>query len=395
MTTYGASDAGFLRKPFAVILEERKARARSLLGAQLTLDDKDPYGAVVHSNAEELDQIWQLLEVAYYGFDARNAEDFLLFSLGDLTGLPRLPAKVGICDSVTVNLDANQSYAAGALVAHVTGDAANRWVNRDPIVSTTAGNYTGNVFVSEGTGSTYTAPTASLAVIAQRVSGWNSVTNTADAIDGKDAESPGAFRVRLMQSVAIAGSASTRGIRSDVAAVNGVLEVKVYENDTDFTVGVLPPHCVHVVVYDGLIPGANDNEIAQAIYSSKAGGIPAYGTTNSGTALDGNDDQVTVDFDRATITQLYCTVEVIAPAGTSEDLVKDAIKATVPTTIGTTLVFLKAKASPISVNGVDDVTIFKLDTHAAPDNEESNLVPGETEIYNLDSANISVTVVTS
>jgi hypothetical protein len=75
--------------------------------------------------------------------------------------------------------------------------------------------------------------------------------------------------------------------------------------------------------------------------------------------------------------------------------VKDAIKATVPTTIGTTLVLLKAKASPISVNGVDDVTIFRLDTHATPDNEESNLVPGETEIYNLDSANISVTVVNS
>jgi uncharacterized phage protein gp47/JayE len=251
MTTYGASDAGFLRKPYAVILDEIKSRVRALMGAQLTLDDKDPFGAIIHATAEQLDQIWQLLEIAYYGFDGDNAEDFLLFALGSLSAVSRLPASVGVCDSVTVNLDANKTFAAGSLIAHVSGDAANRWVNRDEIVSTTAGNYTGNVFESESTGAAYTAPAASLTVIAQRVGGWNSVTNVSDAIPGKDAESPGEFRVRRNESLAIAGSASTNGIRSDVAAVNGVVQVVVYENDTDATVGVLPPHSIHVVVYDG------------------------------------------------------------------------------------------------------------------------------------------------
>lgn len=392
MPTYGASDAGFLRKPYAVILDEMKARVRALIGVQLTLDDKDPFGAIVHATAEQLDQLWQLLEVAYYGFDVENAEDFLLFALGSLTGLPRLPAVVGVCNSVTVTLDANRTFAAGALVAHVSGDATNRWVNRDEIVSVAAGTYTGNVFQSESAGAAFAAPAGSLTVIAQRVSGWTAVTNVADAVPGSDAESPGDFRVRFAESNAISGSASTNGIRSDVAAVDGVVQCVVYENDTDFAIGSLPAHSVHVVVYDGVIPAASDTEIAQAIQNSKAGGVTAYGTTDSGAAIDGNGDPVTINFDRALITELYCNVTVVAPNGVSEDLVKAAIQSVVPTSIGVAMNFLRAKSSPLGVASVDDVSAFTLDTHAAPDNDSTNLTPAATEIYNLDSANINVTV---
>jgi hypothetical protein len=137
---------------------------------------------------------------------------------------------------------------------------------------------------------------------------------------------------------------------------------------------------------------ASDTEIAQAIQQSKAGGVTSYGTTDSGIAIDGNGDPVTINFDRATITELYCNVTVLAPNGVSTDLVKSAIQAIVPTKTGATLNFLKAKSSPLGVDSVEDVTSFTLDTHAAPDNDSANLTPAATEIYNLDSANINVVV---
>src|SRR5690606_32312476 len=95
MTDYGATSTGFNRKPFSVILSDIKARTRGLVGEQLTLDDKDPFGAIVHSASEEIDLAWQALELAYYGFDAKNAEDFLLFALGSMTGLTQDDEKQG------------------------------------------------------------------------------------------------------------------------------------------------------------------------------------------------------------------------------------------------------------------------------------------------------------
>jgi uncharacterized phage protein gp47/JayE len=391
MPTYGATSTGFARKTYAAILDSIKARTRALVGAQLTLDDRDPFGAIIHATAEELDLAWQGLEVAYNAFDPLNAEDFNLFALGSLTGVEQLAAQKGECPNCTVNLDAGKTFAPGTLVAHAEGNPANRWVNRDAIISTTAGDYADITFVSEGAGSLYAAPSGSLTVIAQRVSGWNSITNLEDARSGKDAESADDFRIRREESLAIQGSASTSGIRADVAAVEGVIQVRCYENNTDFTVGGLPPHSCRVVVWDGSPAQASNDEIAQAIFDSKAAGITAYGSL-SGNATDANGATVSVTFDRAAVVQLYCEVTVTAPGGASVSAVKSAIQAKVPTTVGATLVFISAKAAALSVAGVTDVPTFKLDTIDPPANTSANLVPTATQIYLLDNSNIDVTV---
>jgi uncharacterized phage protein gp47/JayE len=387
---YGITATGFNRKPFAAILADMKTRTRSYVGALLTLDDKDPFGAILNSVAEEIDQVWQGLEPCYYSYDPLNAEDFLLFALGDLTGVTQNPAEKGEVQ-LTLGLEASKTYAAGELVAHVNGDAANRWVNRSVVTSTTAGDYAGIWFDSEGAGSYFAAPAGSLTVIAERKTGWLTVNNPADASPGVDAESADDFRIRRDESVGIQGSASASGIRADVAAVEGVIQVRVYENNTDATVGVLPPHSYRVVVWDGVIPQASDDEIAQAIIDSGAAGIYSYGVL-SGNAIDANGDVVVVNFDRATVVPLYCEVTVTATGGADTAAIKAAIQAKVPTTIGSPLVFIAAKAAALAVTGVTDVPVFKLDIIDPPVNTSANLTPTNTEIYNLDTAEIAVTV---
>ncbi len=396
MTVYGATPTGFSRKPFDAILASIKSRARALIGAELELDDKDPYGAIVHAASEQIDLVWQALEPAYYGFDPLNAEDFLMFALGSMSGLEQLPPTYGICDSCSVTLEANKTFLPGKMIASVDGNAANRWANRDTVSSTTAGVYTGIVFLSESTGALYAAPAGSLTVIAQRVGGWTAITNVTDAVPGNDAESVDDFRVRREESLAIQGSASPGGVQADVAAVEGVIQVKVYENATELPT-TIPPHSLHVIVWDGLVPLANNNEIAQAIHDSKAGGISTVGIATVGSAvgiaIDGNGNNVEIAFDRATVTSLYCEVTVLAPNGTSEAAVKAAIQAKVPQVIGGKLIFLSVNASPLTVDGVTEVPVFKLDVVDPPLNISANITPAAEEILVLDSSNITVTVI--
>jgi uncharacterized phage protein gp47/JayE len=387
---YGVTTEGYSRKPFAKILEGIQSRTRGYVGAKLALDDKDPVGALAHAAADELDRLEQGIEAGYYSFDVDNAVDFLLFALGSLTGTPRLAARKGtvLC---TVNLDASKTFAAGTMVGHVDGDATNRWVNVLEVVSTTAGNYTNVQFESELAGSAAVAPAASLTVIAQRVAGWNSITNPADATAGKDAETAAEFRVRREQFVAQAGNGTAAAVRAAVANLEGVIDVKVYENDTDATVGALPPHSLQVVVWDGELLEASDDSIAQAILDSKPGGITAIGALD-GIAIDLNGNEKTIDFDRVTIVPLYCEITVTAPLGASADAIKAAIQAVVPQRGGDSVVFLAAKSAALSVAGVTDVTVFKLDTVDPAVNTSANITSDETEIFDLDSADIDVTI---
>jgi hypothetical protein len=43
--------------------------------------------------------------------------------------------------TLTLDLDASQSYAPGDIAFHVIDEPTNRWLNRDNVVSTLAGSY--------------------------------------------------------------------------------------------------------------------------------------------------------------------------------------------------------------------------------------------------------------
>jgi uncharacterized phage protein gp47/JayE len=390
MTTYGITDEGFERKPHAVILQEIKDNTRLYCSEpELTLDDKDPIGALAHTDADMFDRLWKLAELCYYGTDIQNAEGFSLFALGTLIDLARAPARKGVMKYATCNFDAGKTFAIGDLVASVQGNDANRWVNAEAVTTTTSGDYP-VLFESEGTGSDYTALAGTLTVIAQRKTGWNSITNATDAVAGKDAETEDEFRISHQLAVASQGNATPNAIKREVSKVDGVIDVIVYENDTDATVGGLPPHSIQVIVWDGAAEDADDDEIATAILK-KAGGIESYGTTDSGQGTDANGNTRTVLFDRSEVIDLYCEIECTAPNGADEDAIKAALQGKLPTRTGDTVIVFAVRAAALIVAGVTDVPVFKLDTIFPPVNTSSNIAPSSTQRFQLDSSNITVT----
>lgn len=120
-----------------------------------------------------------------------------------------------------------------------------------------------------------------LTKIAQTAPGWDAITNLGAATVGTETETRANFERRRQESVAINARGTPPAIRAAVFAVDGVLDVFVYDN---FTNAVLNygatnyPLAAHSV-YVGVI-GGDDRAVADAIWSRKDLGCDMNGNTS-------------------------------------------------------------------------------------------------------------------
>lgn len=107
---------------------------------------------------------------------------------------------------------------------------------------------------------TKTGPIAVIAnsiSIYQAISGWDSATNPADGVTGRDVESPQDFEYRRQQSVAINAKGTPDAIYGAMFALPGVLDCFVIDNPLNTTVDYgstnypLAPHSVCVSIAGG------------------------------------------------------------------------------------------------------------------------------------------------
>ncbi len=114
--------------------------------------------------------------------------------------------------------------------------------------------------------------------IVTQIPGWDSVTNIAAGIVGRNEESRQEFATRIQKSVAVNSQGSTDAIYAALANLPGVVAVVVLENDTDKAVekeGVnITAHSICISIY-----GGNNNDIAETIYNKKDMGCGTIGNT--------------------------------------------------------------------------------------------------------------------
>jgi uncharacterized phage protein gp47/JayE len=375
---------GYSRRTLDTVLTSIQGVLRGKISAKLDLTDRAVLGNTSNLDADSIDQLEQLIEECYHAFDPDNASDDRFVALSLLSGVPRRGETTGLV-TVTLDLDAAQSYAPGDLAAHVVDEPSNRWINRDAVVSTTAGEYFA-VFESELPGAAAIAEAATLTVIATPVSGWNDpVTNAAAATPGTDIESIAALRIRRELALSIGGSRTRGAIRGKLALLDGMIGVEVFENTTSVTdANGIGPHGVRVVAWDGSPAAADDDAIAQIIYDHKAEGILSHGAS-SGTAQDSVVGPVVIAFDRATTSAVTVTVEIESQTGVSIDDVQDAILAAMPARVGLEVTFNKLASSVFKVAGVDDWVTFTINGGIV------DLAAVQNRIYLLDEGDITVT----
>lgn len=299
--------SGLIRPSVEEIFNRIRDKARAGISATLDFTVPAPLGVLASIWAEMLGEAYEALQVAYDGFDRDKTENVLLDALGKLTGTPRRGAAYTEVNT-TCTLTAGTALLADTHFAAVSSNPDIRATPKENFTAPTTGSHAVR-FRAETTGP-LVVPAGELTVIATPVTGWTGITNFDPGFPGHVSDKDPLFRLRQEAELAQGGSATPAAQEAAIAEVAGVQTVKVLENEDDaVNSDGLPGHSTEAIIWDNS-GGADDNEIAQAIWGSKAGGCQVHGVGSSGTANDANGNPKTVPFTRSTELEVYLTYNV-------------------------------------------------------------------------------------
>jgi uncharacterized phage protein gp47/JayE len=386
---FGINAEGFTRKNLRDILLEIETDQKLEISPTIDVSSESVLGQLNGIFARQMAEAWEALEACYHGFDPDAAEGFLLTALAKLTGTTRRAPTQSVV-TLTVNLDSGTELVAGDAFAAITDKPDVRWTPREDFIAPSDGDYD-RVFLSENTGA-IVGEAGTIEVIATPIVGWNSVTNAGDASLGHDLDSDETLRTRREDQLAATGSSTIAGLQSDVLAVENVETAACFENFGDTTdSNGLPPHSFEVLVYDGVSPAADDNEIAQAIWDTKPAGIRAYGLT-SGNALDADGVTQEVEFSRLTVREVYVEIDLDTGTGYAGDA---AVKSAVVTASnarfeqGDDVDVTFIAGQPYTLQGVSKVTAVRIGFSASPTGI-IDLTIGPRELARFDTSRVVV-----
>lgn len=393
------TEDGFLKQTQEEIEAEIQADVLTNVDGSLDLSANEPLGQFIIILSEREAQLNELGEQLYHMLDRDAAEDVSLDNLGFLTGTLRKPPKKTRVVA-QANLNAATTLPEGSQ-ASISGHPDQIF----SLVGSVTNTFTSTSSISGTWDATDTGPIECLAgqltVIVTPQAGWNSITNALDGVTGSDVETNTAYRASQNAELFAIGSDTIDSIRAKVLLVPGVLECIVRENDTDDPLdpdgsGTLPGHCFEVVIWDGAIPAASNDEVAQVIWDNKPGGVQAFADpsfSQTGTAIDALGAPHSVRFTRALAVNIYLALTVTPNA----DYVGDAAlkasiveKAVAKQLLGEDVIALFYKGLPLFFDGVEDVTSFGIDVTVSPVTT-ANITITNRQIAVFDTSRIAVT----
>jgi uncharacterized phage protein gp47/JayE len=388
----GVTPEGFVRPTFEQLRQEIVEAVLADFPGENT--EVGLLGILIDIQAEKASQAWEALEATYHAAYPSSAQGMALREVSAITGTVPRDATHSIV-TATVNVDPG-TYSAGQLVAHVDGNPDARFSNRDEVVNG-GGSATDvdAIFEAEEAGAV-AAPSGSLTEIAEPVSGWNTVTNAADAVQGREADTEEDLRIRREDELAARGTTPLDALRAQLSQLEGMIQVRAFENVTDATDGDgLPPHSVEMVVWDGTTEAPHDvadADIAQAIWDGKAGGIRAHGEESVDVeASDGTEHAI--GFTRAEGLDVWMELDVDTDPDTyaGDAAVKAALVEVAQDRqrIGDDVIALRYAAAALAVEGVQDVTELRLGFSANPTGTD-NLSVGDRQVAVFATGRITV-----
>lgn len=170
--------------------------------------------------------------------------------------------------------------------------------------------------------------------------GWQTVNNVALATAGVPVESDAELRARQALSTANPSTTVLQGTAGAVANLDGVIEVRPYENDTGSTDGNgIPAHSISIAVIGGDI-----TEICETILLHKTPGTRTFGDTSE-VVSDPKGMPVNISFERPDDIPIEVQVVVSINSGWSsayEALIAEAVAAAINTVgIGNDVLYTK------------------------------------------------------
>lgn len=368
--------------------------ARAAIDPALDTSAESVIGQLIGIFAERERSAWLAIRDVWQAGAPSGASGQSLIQLALLTGTVKRSATKSRV-TASVNLNAGVTLPAGS--------RARVGVDSDALFETIAdvtnpGGSPANVaaVMTAVTAGAVRANAGTLNTIVTPISGWNSVTNALDADLGLSDETDTELRARREAELRVSGAANIDAIVADVDAVDGVLDVRGTENDTDATVDGLPPHSFRLVIWDGNPAAADDDAVGQAIWDAKPTGIQSVGVT-TGDALDANGDVRTMSFDRATEDLVYLGLDIETDPSTfpadGEDQIKAALVAYADAhwTISEDVVLSALYGPVFTVSGVRRVSAIRAGFAPAPVGT-SDLSVAADEIARADTSRVTLVI---
>lgn len=390
------TDAGLAVPSLPDLLDQINQDLRDGVSPLLNTEADGPLGQITGIVAAGLREVWEIADLAFSAFDP-SSEGQLLESLCALTGTLRAdPTKSRFTGSrkLRLSVDAGTTVPAGSVV-YVDGDPETRFVLTETVVASVTDDYLAAAECEVA--GPVTANAGTVTEIATPISGWTAVTNPYDAIPGTDQDTDAELRLRREREIRASGSATTEAIRADVLALedadgdNPISLCTVYENPTDSYDGDgRPPHSIEVLLFDGFDEPTPADDIAQAVFYSRAAGIRTMGTS-SGTATDAFGDSHTIHFTRPSYVTIHVEVEVSTTTAYEGDAtLKSAIVAAGNAREqGEDVVYFALARTIMSQAGVVDIVSLKVDV-VDPPTGTGNVAIGLREMAKFQTGNIDV-----
>lgn len=150
--------------------------------------------------------------------------------------------------------------------------------------------------------------------------GWDAVTNPTAVVPGEDVETDEELRERFRQSKYIRATNILEALYSDLISLANVIEVQIYENDTD----VVDANGVPAHSFLPIILGGDPLDIAETIWENKPLGIRSYGNTTQ-TIYDSQGFPHEIGFERPNPVDIYIRMDLTTNANypqNGDDLIR-------------------------------------------------------------------------
>ncbi len=324
------NNEGLQLKTLTEIREELVAAMKDIYGADINVDQNSPDGQMINIFAQAAVDTRELLQTIHNNFDPDQAQGVVLDQRVSINGIVRKDATYTIVPiTITVDkpvglpgLDHFNIYNNGLFT--VKDEDGNEFYLIDSVVFREYQSYSGKHYLGEkyyldenGRGEvTVLFRAKEIGNIEVKAGSINSVVTVFNGVtgvenpggastQGQDEETDAQLKLRRRQAISIGATGSLDSISSNIANLDNVAAVEVYENDTDEThYGGIPAHSIWVIV-----DGGDDDEIAQVIYSTKTAGTGMKGSEH-GRATRSTGGVFIAHFDRPKLTKLYIRLNV-------------------------------------------------------------------------------------
>lgn len=264
------SATGITAGSFSDWLTYLQTQYQAIYGADTYLGNDSQDGQFLGILAKALSDCCAAAVSVYNSFSPATAQGAGLSSVVKINGLQRLTPSFSV-----VNLTITGT--SGTTIANGQAQDANGNLWSLPL-SVTIPNV-GSIVVTATavTAGAIAAPAGTINTIATPVYGWQSVTNTSDAVAGSPIETDAQLRARQSVSTSLPSLTIFEGVISAIMNLPGVTRARGYENNTSSVdANGIPANSLAFFVEGGV-----QAAIQNAIFSKCTPGIPTVGSISA------------------------------------------------------------------------------------------------------------------